>query len=189
MSALQLLRLGPFDVELANEIGEWMGEELSVPVELIPIVADPAFAFHPERQQYHSSEVLSWLERRMTEDTWRLLALTDVDLYIPILTYVFGEARLGPGPAVVSTRRLRPESYGLPAARDLLVQRLMRESMHELGHTLGLRHCSDWRCAMASSSDVAAIDVKSPTFCDSCRARAAAHFPPPATAELHITRR
>ena len=177
MSALQLLRLGPFEVELATEIGEWMGEELSVPVELIPIVADPAFAFHPERQQYHSSEILGWLERRTTDTTWRLLALTDVDLYIPILTYVFGEARFGPGPGVVSTRRLRQEFYGLPPAPDKLTERLMREAMHELGHTLGLRHCNDWRCAMASSSDVTAIDVKGPSLCDSCRTRAAIHLP------------
>ena len=178
---LQLLRLGPFDIELAGEIGEWMGEELGVPVEVIPAVADPAFAFHPERQQYHSSEILGWLERRATSDTWRLLALTDVDLYIPILTYVFGEARFGPGPAVVSTRRLRQEFYGLPPAPEKLAERLMREAMHELGHTLGLRHCNDWRCAMASSSDVAAIDVKGPVFCLSCRARASMQLPEFAT--------
>ena len=176
MSALQLLRLGPFDIELATDLGEWMGEELGVPVELIPIVADPVFAFHPERQQYHSSEILTWLERRTNDSTWRLLALTDVDLYIPILTYVFGEARLGPGPAVVSTRRLRQDFYGLPQSPEKLAERLMREAMHELGHTLGLRHCDDWRCAMARSSDVDAIDVKGPTLCAACRSHAESHL-------------
>ena len=171
MKALRILRLGPFDAELAALAARHMGDEFGVPWEVAPETADPGFAFHPERQQYHSSEVLAWLEKR-ARDEWRCLALTGVDLYIPILTFVFGEARLGPGAAVVSTHRLRQEFYGLPADDNILCQRLLRECAHELGHTLGLRHCDNYECAMAGSPGVEWIDLKTAHLCTPCRARA-----------------
>ena len=90
----------------------------------------------------------------------RFLAIADVDLYIPILKYVFGEAQMGGPCAVVSTFRLRQEFYGLDRDDALLGQRLLKESVHELGHTLDLRHCQDYRCAMASSHAVEWIDLR-----------------------------
>ena len=65
-----------------------------------------------------------------------MLALTELDLYIPVLTYVFGEAQLAGDSALVSAHRLRQEFYGMPANRRLLDERLLKESLHELGHTL-----------------------------------------------------
>jgi len=102
---------------------------------------------------------------------WRLLAVTDADLYIPILTFVFGEAQLGGKCALVSTHRLRQEFYGLPPDRDLLMERLLKESVHELGHTVELTHCDDYRCVMAASHAVEWIDLKDSTFCPECEAR------------------
>jgi len=169
MSTLQLLRLGPFDPALARELAQQLEAEFQVRCELLSRVADPEFAFHPERQQYHSSEILAWMESQITPVTWRLLALTAADLYIPILTFVFGEARLDGRTAVVSTHRLRQEFYGLPPDSELLRQRLVREAVHELGHTFALRHCDDWQCAMSSSSSVEAIDLKGPALCPMCR--------------------
>ena len=81
----------------------------------------------------------------------RELGVTVGDLYVPLLTFVFGEAQVDGSCATVSTARLRKEFYGLPADEALLRERLLKESLHELGHTFGLRHCADWRCVMASS--------------------------------------
>jgi archaemetzincin len=108
---------------------------------------------------------------------WRFLAIADVDLYIPILKYVFGEAQMGGPCAVVSIHRLRQEFYGLAPDRPLLSQRLLKESVHELGHTLDLRHCQDYRCVMASSHSVEWIDLRESTMCDSCRAQAELKIP------------
>src|SRR5437879_9811856 len=100
---------------------------------------------------------------------WRFLAVAEVDLYIPILKYVFGEAQMGGPCAVVSTFRLRQEFYGLDQDDSLLRERLLKESIHELGHTLNLRHCQDYQCAMASSHSVEWIDLRDNRMCDACR--------------------
>ncbi len=72
--------------------------------------------------------------------------------------------------AVVSAHRLRQEFYGLPADPDLLAQRLLKEAVHELGHTLELTHCEDYHCVMAPSHAVEWIDLKESTLCPACRA-------------------
>jgi archaemetzincin len=95
-------------------------------------------------------------------------------LYIPILTFVFGEAQMGGKCSVVSYARLRQEFYGLPADVNLLARRLLIESIHELGHTLELHHCDDYRCVMSSSHAVEWIDLKEQTFCMDCAAKARA---------------
>jgi archaemetzincin len=78
---------------------------------------------------------------------------------------------------VVSVHRLRQEFYGLPADSSMLDQRLLKESVHELGHTLGLRHCEDYSCVMASSHSVEWIDLRESTMCDSCRSQAELKIP------------
>jgi archaemetzincin len=105
---------------------------------------------------------------------WRVLGVTSLDLYIPILTFVFGEAQLDGACALVSTHRLRQEFYGLPGDPGTLRERLLKEAAHELGHTLGLPHCEDYACVMASSHTVEWIDLKTSQFCAECRARIAA---------------
>ena len=142
-----------------------------MPCEILPAGLSPDFAYHAERQQYHSSEILARMQEFVGDGCWRLLAVTDADLYIPILTFVFGEAQLGGKCALVSTHRLRQEFYGLPPDRDLLMERLLKESVHELGHTVELTHCDDYRCVMAASHAVEWIDLKDSTFCPECEAR------------------
>ena len=107
---------------------------------------------------------------RQSDPNARVLGVTGCDLFVPVLTFVFGEAQLDGTCAVVSTARLTEEFYGLPSRADLLRERLVKEAAHELGHTFGLRHCADWRCVMSSSHGVERLDVKGAQFCGSCRA-------------------
>jgi archaemetzincin len=99
------------------------------------------------------------------------LGIVSSDLFIPILTFVFGEAQLHGACALVSTFRLRQEFYGLPADLELLKERLLKESAHELGHTLGIAHCDDYNCVMAPSHGIEWIDLKKRSFCPLCRMR------------------
>lgn len=136
----------------------------------IPAI-NASFAFHPERGQYHSTLLLDHISKIDTGDDL-VIAVTPVDLFIPILTFVFGEAQLGGRAAIVSYHRLSQPFYGLPEDRFILGDRLAKEVVHELGHTLSLTHCDDYECVMASSYAVEWLDLKGRALCDNCRARA-----------------
>ena len=172
MKKLQLLPVGNPDARLLEWLRQALADKFRVPAEVLASTLNPAFALHAERQQFHSSEILGAVQARVNQDTWRLLAITERDLYIPVLTFVFGEAQMDGPAAVVSYHRLRQEFYGLPADLDLLANRLLIESVHELGHTLHLAHCHEYRCAMAASHAVEWIDIKDSGLCGDCLAKA-----------------
>src|SRR5574337_748552 len=176
MNVIQLLAIGNVEGSVLPELRAGLSAAFRTWCEILPAGLDAEFAFHPERQQYHSTEILVRMQRAFlnpgaASQGRHLLGVTSVDLYIPILTFVFGEAQISNSCAVVSTHRLRQEFYGLPADPGLLQQRLLKEAVHELGHTLGLTHCDDYRCAMAPSHTVEWIDLKGSGFCPECRAR------------------
>jgi archaemetzincin len=170
MKTVLLLPVGKVEESLLRDLSAAIPRSLDVACEIIPYVLDPIPSYHPERQQYHSSEILQRMQALVRPQDWRFLAIADVDLYIPILKYVFGEAQIAGPCAIVSIHRLRQEFYGLERDDALLSQRLLKESVHELGHTLELRHCQDYRCVMASSHAVEWIDLRETTLCESCRA-------------------
>lgn len=130
---------------------------------------DAGFALDTRRNQYHATSILRHIRHLEADDEVRVIGVTQLDLFVPILTFVFGEAELGGRCAVVSLQRLDERFYGLPRREPLLRERLIKEAVHELGHTFGLRHCEDWRCVMTSSHAVDRLDVKSPDFCRECR--------------------
>jgi archaemetzincin len=202
MKMLDVLPIGDLDEQLLREVAPALADAFHVPCKMVEARLDPQFAFHRERQQYHSSEILQAMQEyagvgrtllsaggdsslsglagtdagrnaRATRP-WRVLGITGVDLYIPILTFVFGEAQMGGPCALVSFHRLRQEFYGLPEDRALLVERVIKESVHEVGHTLDLTHCDDYSCAMAPSHAVEWIDLKEAAMCPSCQSRALA---------------
>jgi archaemetzincin len=171
MNLLQLLPIGDFDGRLLTELAPAMANLFRVPTQVLQAQLDPEFAYHAERQQYHSSEILQEMQRYVGTDSWRVLGVTAVDLYIPILTFVFGEAQIGGPCGLVSIHRLQQEFYGLPPDRELLRERLLKEAVHEVGHTLDLTHCDDYQCAMAPSHAVEWIDLKDGVLCGSCQSR------------------
>jgi archaemetzincin len=171
MKLLQLLPIGDFDGRILMQLAPAMASLFRVPTEILQVRLDPDFAYHAERQQYHSSEILQAMQRYVGPDSWRVLGVTGVDLYIPILTFVFGEAQMGGPCGLVSARRLQQEFYGLPPDQEIAQQRLLKEAVHELGHTLDLTHCDDYQCAMAPSHAVEWIDLKDSTLCGACQAR------------------
>jgi archaemetzincin len=182
MNTVYLLPVGRVDSSLLRELRAAIPRSLDVACEILPYVLDPTPSYHAERQQYHSSEILRRMQALVRQQDWRVLAIADVDLYIPILKYVFGEAQMAGPCAVVSAYRLRQEFYGLERDDGLLNQRLLKESVHELGHTLDLRHCEDYQCVMASSHSVEWIELRESTFCDGCRSQVESKLRPSAAA-------
>jgi archaemetzincin len=129
------------------------------------------FAFDSGRAQYASIPVLEMLARRFPADALKLLAVTERDLFIPVLTFVFGQAQLDGRVAVVSLARLRQEFYGLAQDQAIFLERAYKEALHEAGHLFGLVHCVEQRCAMSLSTNVRQIDWKEPAFCARCAAK------------------
>ena len=172
MKPIHLIPLVSVDNGLGLDRLEHLAVALSrtfrTPCRIRPETFDVRFAFDERRQQHHSTAILARLERH-ADNGARVLGVTAGDLFVPVLTFVFGEAQLDGNCAVVSTARLVEEHYGMPPREDLLRERLIKEASHELGHTFGLRHCGDWRCVMASSHAVERLDVKGAEFCKACR--------------------
>jgi archaemetzincin len=171
MKLLSLVPVGNVGRNHMEILAEGLAPALRVACSIAADHLDLDFAYDALRGQYHSTAILKRLLRMPSTESWRMLGVTESDLFIPILTFVFGEAQLGPAhasTAVVSLHRLRQEFYGLPADAALLSDRLLKEALHEIGHTLGLRHCADYRCVMSSSPAVEYIDLKGASFCSTC---------------------
>lgn len=146
-----------------------VGDCLMATVQTMPSIPVPPESFEARRNQYYSTKILKKMLGDVPQDALKLLGVTDEDLCIPILTYVFGEAQVGGTAAVVSLARLRQEHYGLTPDLPLLLERLLKESLHELGHTFGLIHCPLRDCVMYLSNTVVDVDTRGGDFCRGCR--------------------
>jgi archaemetzincin len=158
----------PTEPPLLSQLATRLGRIFVSTVDVRVPRFDPERAFDSSRGQYHSTLLLEHLLAEPTGDDARLLGVAGVDLFIPILTYVFGEAQLAGRAAVVSIHRLDNAHYGLPRNDRVLLDRLVKEAAHELGHTFGLVHCGNTTCVMRSSTYVEDIDLKSERFCSVC---------------------
>jgi archaemetzincin len=121
-----------------------------------------------ERRQYNAADIISNFEKN-SRKRGKTILITSVDLYIPIFTFIFGLAKLNGTTGIVSSCRLKKEFYGLPPDDELFIKRLVKEVIHEFGHLLNLRHCSNYKCVMASSNTADELDIKNQDFCLTCR--------------------
>ncbi len=156
------------DDRLLEDVSHAVSDAFKLPVSILrkPFPLDPGY--DPVRNQFNSSWILSQLLDRAPEENCKILGVTDVDLYVPVLTFVFGEAQVNGKAAVVSSHRLRDELYGLPKNPKRLKERLEKEAIHELAHTFGLVHCREPECVMHSYTYAEEIDFKNRDFCGTC---------------------
>ena len=134
----------------------------------LPPLETPAGAWDAKREQHDATVLMRSALPLLPPQATRLLVVTGHDIYIPMLTFIFGQAQVNGPAAILSLARLRQEFHGLPADRELYVERVLKEVLHELGHTFGLVHCADRACAMSLSINVTNIDVKRGELCDAC---------------------
>ncbi|HXZ30529.1 MAG TPA: archaemetzincin family Zn-dependent metalloprotease [Dehalococcoidia bacterium] len=163
---IALQPLGDMAHETMEKLKDRVGDIFHCPVEIGVGFDDLAQAYNPERKQYLSSKLLASLGR--SEGDERVVGIADVDLYVPRLNFVFGEADMVSETAIVSLCRLRPEYYGLAPDEALFLERATKEIVHELGHTFGLGHCPNNKCVMHFSNSLADTDLKEAHFCSRC---------------------
>jgi archaemetzincin len=184
MMGLRVAPLEPLGEALLEAIGESLRHGYGIEVEQGIALGEPGFAWDGTRKQHNAPLILRHLLNDVLKGApddvrdgsgagpARLLAVTGRDLYIPMLSFVYGQAQLGGRVAVVSMARLRPEFYGLPPDEELLHIRARKEALHEVGHLLGLIHCPDASCAMALATGIRQLDHKQPSLCAGCAALA-----------------
>jgi archaemetzincin len=124
----------------------------------------PEESYNPARKQFNSTKILSFMIDSIKEASTHVLGVTNVDLYVPGLNYVFGQAQCPcPGTfAIISVHRLQHPDEAV------LLDRVVKEAVHELGHTFGLTHCDNPRCVMHFSNSLMDTDIKGKTFCEKC---------------------
>jgi archaemetzincin len=167
------LGLSPVGVELDYDIDQLV-DPISTKYKWFKVIrtgrlADVSEAYDPRRNQYHSSRMLVLLEGHIEKlGVDRLLGVASFDLYVPGMNFVFGEARLPGGVGVISTCRLKTHSRN---KNDLFQDRVVKEAVHEIGHMVGLQHCSDVTCVMHFSERLADTDLKSSNLCNNCQSK------------------
>ncbi len=159
--------IGDLDKGLLEEVGEKISRVFGCETEIITLLEDLDFALDIERGQYHSTPILEILANKSPPRTVRILGIAQVDLFIPILTYVYGEAQLGGKACIISTYRLKEDLSPL-SSTALYHERVVKEAIHELGHTFKLRHCRDRSCIMHYCRSTRDVDLKSDQLCRYC---------------------
>jgi len=164
---VELVAVGVVPPALLRELMAELRRCLPWPVTQAASKVDASAAFDRRRGQYLAPVLIEALLRPSPAPGLRRIGVTDLDLFLPVFTHVFGYAPLQGPVAIASSHRLRPELGG-PAHRKQLCGRLVKEILHELGHTLGLIHCSASWCVMSPSRSAEEIDLKDASYCEAC---------------------
>lgn len=168
---ISVLTIGEIDSEIIVFIKEKLTQVFPdttfTVVDKIPLGKE---AFDEKRKQYKSHIILSELQgfAFRKPNLSKILGVVDADIFVPKLNFVFGEAMCPGKAALISLWRLKPEFYGNKLNTSLFLKRTLKEAVHELGHTLGLEHCSQQSCVMHFSNSISDTDKKQSYFCDKC---------------------
>jgi len=166
---ITLISFGYFEESFLKNVAEAVKLEFHATVNIKEGHLDLSEFYDPVRRQYNGVKLLKEVDILFGSEDTKTLGLFSVDLFIPILTYIYGQAYLNGRTGIASLYRLSNERYGMNSNDKLIIDRFIKEVIHELGHALGLVHCHIPSCVMRSSTYVEDIDQKSANICLKCR--------------------
>ena len=166
---ITLVSFGYFEESFLKRIADQVRTETNHPVTIREGYLDLSEYFDAARRQYNADRILKDIDLIYGNESYRTVGLFNIDLFIPILTYIFGQAYLNGKTSIASTYRLNNESYGMKRNDKIILSRFAKEVIHELGHTMGLIHCHFPLCVMRSGTYVEDIDQKGSGFCTECK--------------------
>ncbi|MEJ2726168.1 MAG: archaemetzincin [Deltaproteobacteria bacterium] len=157
-----------FDDTFLARVGAEIQNTFGFPCHVLSLLEEEDLVADPSRGQVHSTPILERLAALLPNQWTKILGITRMDLFIPVLTHVYGEAQLGGKACIISTYRLgeglypntNPETYRC---------RIVKEAIHELGHTFNLRHCPDQTCIMHYCRTIRDVDRKLNRLCRYCK--------------------
>lgn len=167
---ITLVSFGYFEKDVLEKTAEAVATEFHYPVSIREGHIDLSEFYDSSRRQYNGNLLLKQVSSMPFSDSLKTIGIFNVDLFVPILTFIFGQAFLGGHAGIASLYRLGNERYGIPKDSELTLDRFRKEVIHELGHTFGLIHCVNPACVMRSSTYVEDIDQKEAHLCSRCRA-------------------
>jgi archaemetzincin len=164
-----IVTCGRFEKETTRHIRRDISRVFGAQTDLKECDMDITAFYNPARRQYNADLLLESLSDRVPAGYMKYFSLFRGDLFIPILTYIFGQAKLNGNLGIASMFRLRNELYGLAPDKELMLERFSKVVIHEIGHMYGLIHCHNPICVMRSSTYVEDLDMKRTEFCQQCR--------------------
>ncbi len=166
MNYIYIQPVGEIGKEIVGYLATRLERIFGYPCKVAQPTRVPDSSYSADREQYNAEVLIAGMTEKTPVDAKRLLGVVDVDLFVPGLNFVFGLA--AGNAAIISLTRLRPEYYGEKKNESLFRERALKEAIHELGHTFGMRHCPDIRCIMHFSNRLEDTDIKGPGFCKAC---------------------
>ncbi len=174
MREISIVPINAIEPAIVHRLGVCLEERFLYPARVRATLRVPKTALNGVRKQLFLGSLIAKVAAMHPGSDALLLGITEFDLYKTSHQFVFGGSDEADRCAIVSTHRLRPEFYGEEPDANVAFQRLLKESVHELGHALGLKHCYNVRCAMYFSNTIFDTDNKDAHLCEACEKRSRA---------------
>lgn len=174
---VRIVPVGNIPQKLLETVAAEIHERVGIKAKLMPAQAMPHESFDHWRKQYNAEKIIEIFSKsasaRFIDKSILTLFIVDNDIYYNGLNWIFGLEDIEYNACIISLTRLRNEFYNHKPNLFLLIERAVKEAIHEMGHYLGLEHCHHPFCVMVFSKSIADVDRKQKDFCRDCKIKLA----------------